>query len=41
MKVGGKAKKFVENNKLDKSHKNINYIKDWVCSAQYFIKNKE
>ena len=41
IKCGGEAKRFVENSKLDENNKNINYIKHWIHSAQYFIKNKE
>ena len=41
IKCRGKAKRFIENSKLDENNKNINYIKYWIRSTQYFIKNKE
>ena len=41
IELGEEAQRFVEVNQLDESSKNIIYIKNWIYSIQYFIKNKE
>ena len=35
----GKAAKFVDQNKLNNKSKNVMYLRDWVRSIQYYMKN--